>query len=112
MSAQKYVTPELVFGLAQWARTKPTLRRLWPYGSRVRGTCRPDSDLDIAFEIDLMQKEAEKAQWHEVEHGKWVSELSTISALAVHLESYAIVTQAVVEHGVLVYERGTQCSRN
>ena len=39
--------------LAEWAASKPLVNRLWIFGSRARGDHRPDSDLDIAIELDL-----------------------------------------------------------
>lgn len=38
--------------LRVWAENNSFVRRLWVYGSRLRGTQRIDSDLDVAIEID------------------------------------------------------------
>lgn len=35
-----------------WAKADPVITRAWIYGSRWKGTNRPDSDLDVAVEID------------------------------------------------------------
>jgi predicted nucleotidyltransferase len=35
--------------LMQWAAAKPTIKTLYVFGSYARGTARPDSDLDLAF---------------------------------------------------------------
>jgi hypothetical protein len=40
--------------LRVWAENNGFVRRLWVYGSRLRGTQRSDSDLDVAIEIDLV----------------------------------------------------------
>ncbi len=34
-----------------WAQKHPLIRRIYLYGSRVRGDYRPDSDLDVAIEF-------------------------------------------------------------
>jgi len=44
--------PQLKRKLATWARTKPDVIALYVFGSRAAGTARPDSDLDLVFEID------------------------------------------------------------
>lgn len=38
--------------LAEWARATPLVKRAWVFGSRARSEHRPDSDLDIALELD------------------------------------------------------------
>lgn len=35
-----------------WARGKPLVKRVYLFGSRVRGDHGPDSDVDIAVELD------------------------------------------------------------
>lgn len=42
---------DLAAAVAKWARTQPLIRKAYLFGSRVRGTHRPDSDLDVAVEI-------------------------------------------------------------
>ena len=37
--------------VAKWASTQPLIRKAYLFGSRVRGTSNPDSDLDIAVEV-------------------------------------------------------------
>lgn len=36
--------------LAHWGKSQPWVVRIWLFGSRVKGTHRADSDLDIAIE--------------------------------------------------------------
>jgi predicted nucleotidyltransferase len=38
--------------LIQWATETPEVTRVWLFGSRIRGTHRPASDLDVAVEYD------------------------------------------------------------
>lgn len=38
--------------LAEWAYRQPEILALFVFGSRARGDARPDSDLDLAFELD------------------------------------------------------------
>lgn len=52
--------------LEQWARTHPEITRLIVYGSRARGDYRPDSDLDLAVEL-------EAAGWDENPFTTWTA---------------------------------------
>lgn len=53
--------------LLAWALSKPFVTRLWVFGSRARGTHRPDSDLDVAIEIISRRP-------HETAPGLWMFE--------------------------------------
>jgi hypothetical protein len=48
--------------LATWAKSKPEVIALYVFGSRAKGTAGPDSDLDLAFEIDA-RGTARKLPW-------------------------------------------------
>lgn len=36
--------------VAKWASTQPLIRKAYLFGSKVRGTHKPDSDLDVAVD--------------------------------------------------------------
>lgn len=40
--------------IVEWARRHPKIRQVWLYGSRARGDNRPDSDIDLAIEMDFL----------------------------------------------------------
>lgn len=40
--------------VAKWAATQPLIRKAYLFGSRVRGTHKPNSDLDVAVEIFIL----------------------------------------------------------
>src|SRR3569833_791953 len=48
------IPPEDVEAIQHWAALNPVIKRVWIFGSRARGTARPDSDLDIAVEHDSL----------------------------------------------------------
>jgi predicted nucleotidyltransferase len=89
---------------SQWAENHVLIRRLWIYGSRAKGTNRPDSDLDVAFELDPLPYGTARDQFHD-EKARWKAELSGALGLEVHLEPILQAQLSVREHGVLIYER-------
>lgn len=108
----EYLGSQLVEHVARfktWAEGKSNLRRLWLFGSRVRGDARPDSDLDIAFEIDALVDDADKETFLEEVLPRWQAELQSISAFPVHLEPWAAhgtdVAAYVAESGISIYQR-------
>ena len=98
----------LVPGLRDWAAARPGIVRLWLYGSRVKVTHRPDSDLDVAFEIDRLADEAAVLTFQATK-AQWVTELTALTGLCVHLEPSLLpqVRAGIAECGRLVYERGS-----
>jgi predicted nucleotidyltransferase len=45
--------------VARWAASQPLITRAWIFGSRVRGTARTDSDVDVAIEVCALPGDAE-----------------------------------------------------
>jgi predicted nucleotidyltransferase len=95
--------------LVAWAQQQPSLRCLWIYGSRAKGTHGPDSDLDVACQIDRLSDRAAADDFRERVFPMWRAELSRLSGLTVHLEAHvgdaSNVAGYVEDSGVLVYER-------
>lgn len=57
---------DLTASLATWAGQHPEIMRVVVYGSRARGDHRPDSDLDVAVEI-------EESKWQESPFTVWMT---------------------------------------
>ena len=97
--------------LRAWASEKPFVRRVWIYGSRAKGTPKPDSDLDVALEIDPVGNDegSYTSFLHEAEG--WRAELRPQLEYQLHLKWYdasnAPVREGVNSAGILVYERAT-----
>lgn len=100
--------------LAAWAKRSPIVNRLWIFGSRARGTERPDSDLDVAIEIDatVVPGVDESGGWATWSHSKreLVHQLDAMFPFDVHLERYAgsetpAIAQALQESSILVYQK-------
>ena len=67
--------------LCEWAGATPEIIALHVFGSRARGTARPDSDLDLAIEVDggsfgpLVKFVLKRAGW--------IDELRTLTGISV-----------------------------
>jgi predicted nucleotidyltransferase len=72
---------DLDAALAEWAASKPAVLSLSVFGSRARGDARPDSDLDLAFELD----DSGESQLTVliVNREQWQRELSALTGLTV-----------------------------
>lgn len=101
--------------IAEWARGKPLINRVWFFGSRVRGDHFPNSDLDIAVEIDSSSIQGSDASggyatWC-FESKAWQCELGLILSLKLDLQYYREGETPTIQAGldqssVLVYEKG------
>jgi predicted nucleotidyltransferase len=100
--------------IADWARSKPLIRRVFLFGSRVRGEEKPDSDLDIAVELDpeyfpAPDESGGIATWM-FETTGWKDELQSIVPFAVDLEQLCpgetpTIESALQQSSRLVYEK-------
>lgn len=100
-----------VQAIQTWAESRPWVSRVWIFGSRLRGTQRIDSDLDVAMEIDPIQPdETSFASWMRL-HRSWKSELEGRTSFIVDLHQYDFdnegskILQYVSCCSSLVYER-------
>ncbi len=100
---------------ARWARGESLVLRVYFFGSRVKGRYRPESDLDVAIEIDRRQlapdtEAALVACWF-AHQGRWRKDLQGRLCLRIDLDWHRprrsnAVAHGVVEAGRLVYEKG------
>ena len=78
--------------IAAWAGRKPLIKRVFIFGSRVRGDHRNDSDLDVAIELDLTEYQAsdESGGWATwmFETNEWKSELQVLIPYEIHLQQF------------------------
>ncbi len=100
---------DVVDCLAQWSENQARLRKLWVFGSRVKGTAREDSDLDVAFEIYPLVSPEEKDHFQALTLPVWEKELNKLSPWEIHLVPWAgsntNVAGYVAEQNILVYDR-------
>ncbi len=94
--------------LRQWATSQAAVRRLWVFGSVVKGAADP-SDLDIAVEIDASDP---TLFW--IDHGtQWQCELQALFPIKVDLVLFEptggspTVAKGLSEAKWLAYERAS-----
>jgi predicted nucleotidyltransferase len=67
--------------LASWAKSKPTIKALYVFGSYAKGTAKPSSDLDLALDfVDGIDDELSELI---VNAGAWKQELTALTGLLV-----------------------------
>ena len=99
--------------LVSWAQITPCIRRMWLFGSRVKGTHRPDSDLDVAIEIDAHGNDETPFDSWIGEAATWKAQLQPRVGVALDLEwfdphgSTPRVQTALAESAILIYERAS-----
>lgn len=102
--------------LSEWAKGKPLVKRIFLFGSRVRGDNRPDSDIDIAVELDPVAFQCADdsgglATWMFETQG-WKGALQKLIPIPVQLERYhpnqtPTVASGLERSSTLVYEKAT-----
>lgn len=100
--------------VASWATSKPLVSRVWLFGSRVREEHAPNSDLDIAVEIDRAAIQGSDysggfATWC-FEVAAWREELTRAIGLEVDIQYYRKGETPTVQAGldrssILIYEK-------
>jgi predicted nucleotidyltransferase len=65
---------------------------MWIFGSRVRGTNRPDSDLDVAVEL-IGNGQFDAAGIFMQNQYPWMDELKAATGHAVHLTSWRAINK-------------------
>lgn len=79
---------ETLAKLREWAAKQDHVRRLWVFGSRLKGVHRVDSDLDVALEIDAVgHDESARVTW--VAHRQeWEATLTTLTGYKVDINEF------------------------
>ena len=107
--------------IADWASGKKLIKRVYVFGSRARSDYRPDSDLDIAVELDPAEfpgsdESGGLATWM-FETGDWQAEVQTLVGYVVDLEQLVDMTatptiaKGVAASSRLAYEKSGASSR-
>jgi predicted nucleotidyltransferase len=76
--------------IRSWAERKAIVKRVWLYGSRVRGNHNPDSDLDVAIEHDTAPGDSNAFTTAICERKKWIDELQPTTIHELDIYSYRL----------------------
>jgi predicted nucleotidyltransferase len=102
---------ETLAKLREWAAAHREVRRLWVFGSRLKGEQRADSNLDVAMEIDAIgYDESARVTWVAECH-EWESALTALTGYTVDLNEFdptnfeSNVVSYVRRCGALIYTR-------
>jgi predicted nucleotidyltransferase len=102
------VTREQLEAIRRWAAQNPEIASVYLFGSRVKGTARPESDLDVAIELALG---ATAGHLVVVDKGSvWLDCLQDATGLTIDLEpmlgASPSLRKFIADHGVRIYEAG------
>jgi predicted nucleotidyltransferase len=101
---------EITNVVASWAEGQPLVLRAWLFGSRVRGNCRVDSDIDVAVEVDTLPGDTEPFASFAFEGDLLKTSLEALLPMAVDLQWYGGQSETprihagLQESSILVYE--------
>lgn len=92
--------------IQSWALHEPFIKEVYLFGSRAKGTSRPDSDVDIAIAFAVPHDRVESVFLMNGEY--WQDDLRAKTGLVVNLAHLAgdrtpKHTAAVADHGILLY---------
>jgi predicted nucleotidyltransferase len=93
-----------------WAKCKKIVKRVWLFGSRVRGDHTPESDLDVAIEHGVAPGDANAFTTAISERHKWIEDLQPQTVHELDIHSYRQQETPTVENGIqagskLIYDK-------
>lgn len=92
---------DMAAAVAKWSSTQPLIRKAYLFGSRVRGTHRPDSDLDVAVEVFTLPGDScPLATWIGESH-RLEASIAGIVPVLIDLEWYGGEAETPVIHKAL-----------
>jgi predicted nucleotidyltransferase len=91
--------------IRRWAAVNSVIERVHIFGSRARGTHRPDSDLDIAVEHGVLPGDGDHFTTGLFGHAEWQSELQPLCRCQLQVESYRPGETPTVETGIMESSR-------
>ena len=108
MTEEARISPEWCDAIRSWAGAIPSVDRVSLYGSRARGTPRPDSDLDLAVYVRALDGE-HLDEWIN-NRQRWQQALSARLGIEVDLEfaneeAEKVVAPAVAREGITIFQR-------
>lgn len=102
------LTQEQFESIRRWAQDTPQIRCAYLFGSRAKGTARPDSDVDLAIGFHCPDHEVQQMFFSHGEH--WQNKLRAATGLKVCLAHLAGSltpkhTAYVAECNIVIFEQ-------
>lgn len=96
--------------IQRWAYATSIVKRVWVFGSRALGVHKPESDLDIAVEHDVLPGDSDVLTTGFCEPANWREQLQPLLHLRLDIQSYILGDSKIVESGLrkssrLIYEK-------
>ena len=97
--------------IREWAIQRSFIRRIYFFGSRVKGVHRPDSDLDVAIEFDPVDTDEDCLTTWTSDAQEWQNQLEPLTPYKLHLEWHdpgggtPTISSGLVDSSILIYER-------
>ena len=104
-----------VLAIVDWASQNPLIRKVWLYGSRIKGNNKPDSDLDVAVEHGKIPGDDTLKTTSIGERKFWQIEIQERTSLKIHLEPYRPgeterIEVTLKDASVLIYDNTAESS--
>ncbi|MBV2146757.1 nucleotidyltransferase domain-containing protein [Sphingobium sp. AS12] len=103
------LSQKCVAAIRDWAESEPLILQAYVFGSRAKGVHRAESDIDLAIKV-YGATVGEALANGIFEKGRWLSDLQARLPMTVDLQPMQdddiVVTPAVIDHGILVFDRG------
>lgn len=84
-----------------WAKSEPLVRKAYLFGSRVKGTNRPDSDLDVAIELLTLPDEEDPGTTWQREGKRLKASIAGVVSVAIDLDWYGGADETACIHAGL-----------
>jgi hypothetical protein len=107
MSKTMNLSPGQIEEIRAWATANLYISEVWLFGSRAKGSAKPDSDVDLAVTIVGRDGETPSGIWAG-DHKEWAQHLLDATHLTFHIKMHdqafaPDVFAACREHGRLLY---------
>lgn len=101
---------DMAAAVAKWAGTQPLVHKAYLFGSRVRGTHRPDSDLDVAVEVFALPGDSSPFTTWTGEAQRLKASIASVVPVVIDLDWYGDEVEtprihaALEQSSVMVYD--------
>lgn len=102
--------------LRAWAKTTPSVRHVYLYGSRISGESRSESDLDVAIDLDPQPSDRNPMATFSSQARQWGAQLKGRTPFELDIQildanNTPQVRRGVESTGVLIYVRASITTR-